>query len=133
MSEAKYRIPRMAMAVMVLGANGCGDDDGGGSSKDPDERLQDLGKKTCKLVFSCEDGPWTFDPDDPDQDFTNEKECIASFVRFQKELLDVVSTKCRDAYLSYYECLVSAGCDGDTKGKCKASYQAYQDACADEM
>jgi hypothetical protein len=133
LSEAKYRIPRMAMAVMVLGANGCGDDDGGGGSASPETRVENLAKKACKLAFSCTTGPWAPEEDDQDRNFSTEQECVAQFVRDSKEAVAGISTACRDAYLDYYECYVSAGCPGDTKGKCKASYQRYVDACKDEF
>ncbi|HEX5659446.1 MAG TPA: hypothetical protein VFX59_19760 [Polyangiales bacterium] len=128
MSETKYRIPKMAVAVMVLGANGCGDDDGGSSGS----RVENLGKGVCKLVYSCEDGDWALDPDDPDITFSSEEECVEQFTKETQQEFAGVSAQCRNAFLAYYECYVDAGCDGDEEGKCEKLYKAYYDACEDE-
>jgi hypothetical protein len=46
LSETKYRIPKLAFAVMVLGAHGCGDDDGGGGGSKASGTGRDGGTTT---------------------------------------------------------------------------------------
>lgn len=110
------------MAVMVLGANGCGDDQGS-----TDERFDDLGREGCRLAFTC-------DPEDgwDKEDWATEQECVEQFTAEVKGQFAGVSEKCRKAFLDYYECYVSAGCDADGEG-CERLTQKYLEVCADEL
>jgi hypothetical protein len=111
------------MAVMVLGANGCGDDD----KASTDERFDELGRAGCRLAFSC-------DPEDgwDNEDWATEQECVEQFTAEVKSQFEGISEACRKAFLDYYECYVGSGCDGDVE-RCLRLQRTYYEVCEAEL
>lgn len=123
MSDSKYRIPRMTVAVMVLGA-GC--DDGNGEGGVSDGRLTRLASDMCNLSRTCD-----WEDADP-HPFTSEQACVDSYVQELKAFFDELDESCGAAYLSYYECYVSLGCDpSDVESfrRCQRSYTLVEEHC----
>lgn len=149
MSDSKYRIPRMTLAVMVLGA-GCDDGNGegglgdisgrgfgevggetepGGESGVSDDRIARLTRIASKL---CDpDRPCDWEDADPPP-FTSEQACVDSYVQELKAFFEELDESCGAAYLSYYECYVSVYCgegDAATLQRCYRSGELVEQRC----
>lgn len=123
MSETRFRIPRMTMAVMVFGGLGCGSD----KSAPPSDtaRLQKIADDECKLEFvSCPD--W----DTSGQPYTTQQECVDWFVNQIKNYVANVSADCKEAALTFYECYSSVGCNDDVSVKCSRQQTTIDDKCS---
>ena len=120
MSETRFGIPRMTMAVMVFGGLGCGNDKA--STASDSARIQKIADDECKLEFTCSEA--THDPND----YTTQQECVDHFLAKLTTELAKVTTDCKEAALEYYECYEGLGCGGDVS-KCARSYATYQTKC----
>ena len=126
MSESKYRIPRVTVAVMVLGGASCDDDKGGtGGVNVSKSRIDRLAEQYCETVFEC---PET--REDYEDEFGTEQQCVEQFGAELNSDLKEVSKECGDAYLDYYECYLSMGCSAE-EGDCEEFYERAKDECPD--
>lgn len=127
MSEPKYRIPRMAAVVMVLGGASCDDGKGGGAAglNVSDQRIERVVRRLCELGFECRETRAEYE-----EDFGTEKECAEELISEAKADFEGLSNKCGDAYLDYYECYLSLGCSPD-EGECEELYEVMERECPD--
>lgn len=125
MTEPKYRIPRMAAVVMVLGSASCDDDKGGGTAgvNVSDRRLERISKRLCELGFECIESR-----SDYEEEFGTERECVEEVLAEAKADFEGLSNKCGDAYLDYYECYLSLGCSIE-EGECEEFYEVMEREC----
>ena len=118
MGENKLRIPRLAVASLVLGG-AC--DDGKSSTDVGAARVQRIAERICRQQFMC----------DPESDGT-EVECVDDGV---EELSSEIERdrRCGEALLDYYECYASLPCEeSEEDDKCYAAGVAADEACEDD-
>lgn len=131
MIEGKFRLPRAALAVLMLGAVACGGDDngdsggGGGStaSKGVDTstaRFEKTVKAYCAWALKCE-----FE--------MSAESCESEILADLQARVDEVSAACADATADLSDCVSQEdpACDVDPSksGLCKAQVAAYDKVC----
>ena len=120
MSDTRFRIPRMTMAVMVFGGLGCGSDKKSGSTTESDTaRIQKIADDECTAQFTCPDA---------NSDYATQQECVDHYVNKLTTELAKVTTGCREASLEYYECYETLGCGGDP-AQCAKQNVTYEAKC----
>jgi hypothetical protein len=123
-SETRFRIPRMTMAVMVFGGLGCDSDEKFRASDTA--RIQKIADDECQAQFHCQDA--THDA----TDYTTQQECVDHYVNKLTTELAKVTTDCKEASLEYYECYEALGCGGDPT-KCAKQNATYETKCKDML
>lgn len=113
----KYRIPRMAVAALALGA--CGDDSGGVDVSA--SRIRSVAESYCKQYARCYP-----------EEFSESYE-LADCIAATEEVLDYYAEaeECLDAYLDYFECSAKLSCDEDEDEACAAQVDAADELCSE--
>jgi hypothetical protein len=141
-SVAKFRIPRIAAAALVLGSTACGDDDGGppgGSSAGVNvsrSRVRAIGRAICKQDAACRDDSEDYgdygDYGEPTVDECTSELVDDFFSEFGELLDDSDGKKCLDSLLDAYSCYATLSCasrEADDLEKCGAAFETYYALC----
>jgi len=125
LSVSRYRIPRLTVAALILGA--CGDDDGGDSSAGinvSDSRIQSTARAACRYYAECE-------PDAFAEYYESPADCVATYQDDFAMYVETYGKECTDAYLDWMDCAVVLGCDADVDTKCASAEKKIDQLCVD--
>jgi hypothetical protein len=123
LSASKFRIPRLAVAALVLGA--CGEDDSKAGIDVSEPRVRNLAEAACKQYAECE-------PDYFSENYENQADCVASYQSEFDDLEDSSGKACLDAYLDWGDCAFVLACDVDEDRKCVDQYAKVAKLCEEE-
>lgn len=130
MKDSKLRIPRLAVAALVLGGACDNDGDGGKSgaagTNTSDARIDKLASRYCDLYAECY-------PEDFQDSYDDKPDCVRTIRRDFQSYEDDYGVTCADAVLDLAECDLSAStCESDPDrfdAKCDALLAKAESAC----
>lgn len=157
MHTNKFRIPRIAMAVLVLGGTACDDEENekpaeaekqesntpnnmkdDADTREP-ETTRDSGPQTSSIDVSdarvakiaadfCMTA-FTCDQAGASEEFVDQKTCVSDQVGYFQEYITTYGDACGDAQLDFYDCLARVDCDTDPDTACEEEFGTFVVAC----